>query len=128
MAAPVIGPGVGVVQSKVFYLNGQFTTTVADVVKWYTAQKIKVLAVSYVTRAKGGTHGTSTVAVKQGANAIATLDVAATAAGTRLDGTVSSTYAVVDKGVEVGVTVTLSGGTLPTLDDVSVQVDYIAVP
>ena len=128
MAAATISPAVGVVQTVVFYLKGQFTTTdLTAIAKWLTAQKVKVLAVSGVARAKGGTHVSSVFAVKQGTNAIASLDIGAVAAGTRVDGTVSSTYAAVAKGVEVSIDFTEASGTTPTLDDVSIQVDYIAV-
>lgn len=129
MAAPTISPAVGIVQSKVFFLDSQLTTTdLTAVVKFLTPQKIKVLACSVVARAKGGTHAATVFDFKQGSSVISSIDVAAVAAGTRADGTVSATYAVVAKGVEISVDFTETGGTTPTLDDVSLQIDYIAVP
>ncbi len=129
MAAPTISPAVGAVQTQTFFLDVQLTTTdITALVKFLTPQKIKVLACSVVARAKGGTHAATVFDFKAGSNALASIDLAAVAAGTRADGTVSSTYAVVAKGVEISVDFTETGGTLPTLDDVTLQIDYIPVP
>lgn len=129
MAAPTISPAVGIVQSKVFFLDSQLTTTdLTAVVKFNAPQKIKVLACSVVSRAKGGTHAATVFDFKQGSSVISSIDVAAVAAGTRADGTIVAAQAVVAKGVEISVDFTETGGTTPTLDDVSLQIDYIAVP
>lgn len=129
MAVPNISPAVGIIQSQTWLLDVQVTTVDATaIVKFLAPQKIKVLACSVVSRAKGGTHAATVFDFKQGSSVISSIDVAAVAAGTRADGTVSATYAVVAKGTEISVDFTETGGTSPTLDDVSLQIDYIAVP
>lgn len=129
MAAPTISPAVGPVLTQTFFVDVQLTTTdYTALVKFLAPQKMKVLACSVVSRAKGGTHAATVFSFKQGSNEISAIDVAAVAAGTRADGTISSTYAVVAKGTEVSVDFTETGGTTPTLDDVTLQIDYIPVP
>lgn len=129
MAVPVITPAVGVVISQAFLVDVQLTTAeLVELVKFRLPQKAKILACSVVSRAKGGTHAATTFEFQAGTNVLCNIDVTAVAAGTRADGTVSSTYAVCAKDTEITVDFAETGGNSPTLDDVTIQIDYIPVP
>lgn len=128
MAAPNASPAAGVlIQSWHWHSRTQLTTT--DLVamgKFVAPMPIKVVAFSVVARAKGGTHAASLFELKVGSTVIASQDMVAVAAGTVADGTVVAAAADIAKGAALQLDFTETGGTTPTLDDVSIQVDYIA--
>lgn len=128
MAAPNVSPASGIlVQSWHFHSRTQLTATdVAAMAKFVAPMPIKIVAMSVVARAKGGTHAATLFEAKVGSTVIASADYQATAAGTVLDGTVTAANADVAKGAAVQIDYTETGGTTPTLDDVSIQIDYIA--
>jgi hypothetical protein len=130
MAVPTIAIAVARVQSLVIPLKGQFTVSVAKIASFITPQKLHVLAISAVARVKGGTISVMTFDVQLAAHTsllTAALDMNA-ASGTRIDGTLNPTYSSeVAKGVELHVDLVVNAGSNPTLDDVSLQIDYVPI-
>lgn len=85
-----------------------------------------VVGVNFNVGAKGGTHSTSTIAVKIGASTVATLNVASAVAGTpqQVEGSslANTSFA---KDAALTLVAAQSGGTSPTASDITVQIDYV---
>lgn len=125
MAVANISAAVAPVQTVYLSCRPQLTATVAALFKWRAAQGGRILGVSAEMRAKGGTHATTTLTIKRGADTVGTIDLAALAAGTRAE-VASPANTKIANGDEITVDLTVTGGTSPTIDDLRVQVDYIA--
>lgn len=124
MAVQNISAGVAAVQSVYMSCRPQLTATVAGLFKWRAPQGARIIGVSAEMRAKGGTHATTTLTVKRNSDTVSTIDAAAMVAGTRTEGTIANTKLA--NGDEITVDLTVTGGTSPTIDDLRVQIDYIA--
>ena len=131
---PAINAGIARVHSVVLYAQGQFTTAALTAfMAFRTPQKVKVLGISGAAYAKGGTHTTqsATFDVLNGTVSLlsAVLDLGSKTAGTRQDGALTATTAnlIVSKDSELNVSFGSTGGTSPTMDKVSIQIDYIAI-
>jgi hypothetical protein len=130
MSVPKISIAVARVQSLVIPLKGQWTVSVAQIVKFVAPQAMHVLAISVVARVKGGTISTMTfdVQLANGTSLLTTpLDMNA-ASGTRIDGVLNTTYSDnVPAQSELHVDLVVNAGAGPTLDDVSLQIDYVPI-
>lgn len=128
MSAPNVSSTITVIRPIAILIAGQSGASAAAVATVRMPQKCQVVAVSAIARAKGGTHGTTTLDAKNGSTSIvsAVLDLNV-AAGTRVDGTVVKNTgdlgSVFDKDDELVIDLVMSGGSSPTLDDITVQVD-----
>ena len=89
-------------------------------------QSGKIIGVNFNVGGKGGTFSTGTVAVKNGANTVCTLNAASAVAGTptQVEGSSLSNTDLVKDGTLTLVSAE-SGGTSPTWQDVTIQIDYI---
>jgi hypothetical protein len=89
-------------------------------------QSGKVIGVHFNIGGKGGTFSTGTVAVKNGSNTICTLNAASAVAGTpsEVEGSSLSNTDFSKDSVFTLVSAE-SGGTSPTWQDVTIQIDYI---
>lgn len=131
MAVPKISTTVATIKSVIFCLKGQFTVSVTNVAKVLTPQKWRICAISVVARAKGGTGSpTQTLDLLIGATSLLTapMDLAAVGAGTRVDGALAALVPLnVPQGSEIHLDLVSSGGSSPTLDDLTVQIDYVGL-
>lgn len=127
MAATVNPNFPVVVVPIVVTLARQFTTTAAAVIRFKAAQRFRVVRFAANMRAKGGTHGTSTADLKVATVSIlsALPNLAAAAAGVLTEGTLAAASVVVNAEQEVTIDLNISGGTAPTMDDVTIQIDVI---
>jgi hypothetical protein len=124
MGARKTSPGaVASMRSEVFTRLALTTTDIVGLANFRPPVNIQVLAFSVVARAKGGTHAATVFTLKNGATTVATADYVATAAGVRLEGTIVNELVAAD--TELTVDFTETGGTTPTLDDISIQIDYV---
>lgn len=131
MARPAYSAGQGLRPQSIVVplLAGAALTAFANA-KTYAnillPQSGKIIGINFNVGAKGGTHSTSTVAVKVGANTVATLNVASAVAGTpsQVEG---SSLANTDFAKDAALTLVSaeSGGTSPTWQDVTIQIDYV---
>lgn len=92
--------------------------------------RAKVVGVSFNAGAKGGTHSTSTIDVKNGSTSLlaSTIDVAAAVAGTPVErnGTTMSTAADdIAQGTAISIVCAESGGTSPTLTAATLTIEYV---
>lgn len=90
----------------------------------------KIVGVTMNVAGKGGTHSTSTLDVLKSTTSLlaATFDVAAAVAGTPVDKEGSALAAAADvvaKDAELRITLAESGGTSPTTQGLTVQIDYV---
>lgn len=134
MARPSYSPAVASPQSIVlpFLTGGALTAFVAKVgcIKFRMPQRGQILGLTLDVNQKGGTHATSTLTVKAGADALigAAFDVAAIVAGTPVDKEgVALTAAAADvaQGTLISVDLGVTGGTSPTWADATLQIDYV---
>lgn len=126
MASRKASPGIGIAtKSIVLHRTTQLTTTdLVGMFAWRPPQNIQVLGFSVVARAKGGTHASTVFDLMAGATLVASVNLTAVAAGAVGEAaTIASENVAADTLLTVNFTET--GGTTPTLDDVSVQIDYI---
>lgn len=126
MASRKASPGaVTPVKSVVFHRTTQLTTVdTVGIAAWRPPQAIQVTAFSARARAKGGTHVSTVLNLMAGATTVATLDIGAVAAGVRAEASaILSELVAAD--AELTVDFVETGGTTPTLDDISVQIDYV---
>lgn len=93
-------------------------------------QRGKVIGVTLNVGARGGTHSTSTLDVLAGATSLlaAVFDVAALTPGTPVDkegSALSSAADDVAKDAAISIVTAESGGTSPTWNAATVQIDYV---
>jgi hypothetical protein len=85
-----------------------------------------IVGVTFNVAAKGGTHSNSALAVQNAGNVVATIDVDAAVAGTPSDVEGSSlANTTIVKDAVLSFVTTESGGTSPTWQGATVQVDYV---
>lgn len=89
-------------------------------------QSGKIIGINFNVGGKGGTFSTGTIAVKIGALTVATLNAASAVAGTPVQ-VEGSSLSNTDFAKDAVLTLLSaeSGGTSPTWQDVTIQVDYI---
>lgn len=104
------------IQIVPFHISGQYTATVASVVKFQIPFKAQVLGVSATARASGGTSPTLTIDVKEGGTTILSSAMSITA-GTVTEGVVTDTSLADEGTITVDFTI---GGTSPTWNDITV--------
>jgi hypothetical protein len=90
----------------------------------------KVVGITLNVGAKGGTHSVSTLDVQVGGTSllVALFDVAGLTAGTPVDkegAALAAAAAIVAKDGEIDLIWAQSGGSSPTFQDATVQIDYI---
>lgn len=119
-------------QSVILTLVGGVALTAwgAHTAKFRMPQTAQIIGITANVGAKGGTHSVSTIDVKVGATSVlaSLLDVAAATAGTPFDkegAALAAGAASVAKDSVISVVTAESGGTSPTVQDVTVQIDYI---
>lgn len=98
--------------------------------KFLMPQAGQVVGVTLNVNQRGGTHATSTIDVKAGANSLlaAVFDVAALTPATPVNkegASLSASALSVAKDAAMSVVVAVAGGSSPTWADVTVQIDYI---
>jgi hypothetical protein len=134
MARPPVAIGAGPRQQSliVSLLCGAALTTFppSNRQKLRMPQKGQVTGITLNVGAKGGTHSTSTLDVQAGGASLLTalIDVAGLTAGTPVDkegAALSAAAASVAKDAEIDLIWAQSGGTSPTFQDATVQIDYI---
>lgn len=107
-----------------FHLSGQYTASVAGVASFRMPFNVRVLYVTMNVGAKGGTQGTSTLTCTNATNAFTNaVDLTGTAA-TLLEATLVSAYQSVAKDALVTCNLVISGGTSPTLNDITLVLWY----
>lgn len=125
MASPGYTPNVVETETRDINVSGA-AFAVANTTAWKSllnGQTNIVTAFSMRARAKGGTHATSNFVLKQGANVIGTIAYGGVTAGVRAEATIVSTFARVEKGVELTIDVVETGGSSPTLTDIDIQIE-----
>jgi hypothetical protein len=126
VAASPAMPGVGTpVYPASFHLSGQYTASKAGIIQFRMPYTARVLYVSAITQAKGGTQGTSTLTCKNGATNAFTdaMDLSGTA-GTVIEAVLVSAYQSIAKDTVVICDLVITGGSNPTLDNISVVIWY----
>lgn len=123
-----VNTAVGKVLSLIFPLQGQFTASITGKLKFQAPQGMAILGVSAVARAKGGTQGTSTIDVLAAGTSVLTgaIDISGTA-GTIVAGVLTTAPTKVAKDTAIQVNLVVSGGSSPTLDDITLQIDYLPI-
>lgn len=133
MARPAVSAGIGrSVQTIVVTLAqmGALVAFSAMSLKVRMPVRAKIVGVSLNVAARGGTHSASAVDVSNGATSLlaAAFDIDALTPGTIVDKEGSALAAGADdvaKDSEIRFTSTESGGTSPTWQGATVQIDYI---
>lgn len=89
-------------------------------------QSGKIIGINFNVGGKGGTFSTGTVTVKNAGNNVAVLNAASAVAGTpvQVEGS-SLSNTDVAKDAALTLVSAESGGTSPTWQDVTIQIDYI---
>ena len=133
MVAPAVSAQIGTIVPIVVHLSGTHTASVANAAKFRVPQACRVVRVAATAQAKGGTQGTSTLQVQQGASTnllSAAIDLATPAADTWTEGTLAKANTNdlgvrLEKETEVTVDLVISGGASPTLSHITVQIDIV---
>jgi hypothetical protein len=136
MARKAFGLAAPNVRSLILSLNcgAPLAAFAAHTLKLAMPQSGLIVGIGLNVGSRGGTHVTSTVDVKSGANSLlaAPFDVAALTPGTPVqketDAAFSATgLAVVAKDAVLSVVLNEASGTNPTWADATVQIDYVPV-
>lgn len=109
----------------VLALGGQKTTSASSF--FYNISAMRVTNVEFSLGATGGVHGTTTADVKDDGVSIlsAAKDLSAATAGSKTSGTLSTAAGVtIAAGSKIELELVMTGGTNPTLDDVTVTITY----
>lgn len=109
------------VQIMPFHISGQYTATTTGVVKLTLPYKAKLIGVSAVARASGGTSPTLTIDVKQGASSVLSAPISITA-GTVAEGTITTATLADESTITVDLTI---GGTSPTWNDITLLLTIV---
>lgn len=133
MARPAVSAGLGVKpQSLIVSLAalGALSAFAAATMKLRAPQRMKVIGVTLNVAARGGTHVTSALDVTDDGTSIlaAAFDVDALTPGTPVDKEGSALASAADdiaKDSEIRITATESGGTAPTWQGATLQIDYL---
>lgn len=134
MAAPSVSAAIAPLIPIVLHLTGQFTASAAAIAEFRLPQGCRIVRIGASAQAKGGTHGTTTLDVTKGGTSVlsAAIDLKTAAAGAWTEGTLAKA-ATADVGVdaakeaEMQVNLVVTGGTSPTIDNVTVQIDICPV-
>lgn len=119
-ASPAMPSVATPVYPVLIHLSGQWTTSSAAVVNFRMPYPAHVLYASVITQAKGGTQGTSTMTCKNASNAFTNaMDISGTA-GTVVEATLVSAYQNIAKDTVVSCDLVISGGSSPTIDNITV--------
>lgn len=133
MARPSVSAGLGLkVATLIVTLAplGALTAFAAMSLKLRMPQRGKILGMSLNVAARGGTHVTSAVDVSNAGTSLlaAAFDIDALTPGTIVDKEGSALAAGADdvaKDAEIRITSTEAGGTSPTWQGATVQIDYL---
>lgn len=88
----------------------------------------RIVGITLNVGGRGGTHVTSALLVKNGANTVATLDVDALTPGTPVDAEGSNlANTEFAKDAVISIETTEAGGTAPTWQNATVQIDYVSI-
>lgn len=122
--------GAGIKTLLIPFLHaGPLVTWAAHTLKFRAPESGIVVGVTVNVEAKGGTHSVSTLDVKQGSTSLlaAAFDIFAAVAGTPIDkeGATLATTPTFAKDATLSIVTTESGGTSPTAQGVTVQIDYV---
>jgi hypothetical protein len=125
LATPPSMPGVSSpVYPVAFHISGQWSASKTGIVNFNTPFPIRVLYTTVMTRAKGGTQGTSTVTCKNNTNAFTdAMDISGTA-GTVVEATLVAAYQSIASNTKVICDLAISGGSSPTIDDITLVIWY----
>ncbi len=107
-----------------FHLSGTYTTSATAAIQFNAPFPMRLLYATVVVQAKGGTQGTSTIQVKHAGTAVTNaIDLTGTA-GTNLEATLTAAQQSVAKDGTVTADLVITGGTSPTLSNVTVTLWY----
>jgi hypothetical protein len=102
-------------------LTGLLNASSADVIQFPAPVDCTLLYATCSAQAKGGTQGTSTVTVKNAGVAMTNaMDLGAPAAKSQVEATVVDAQRLIAKDATVSVDLVMTGGTAPTLTNVSI--------
>lgn len=126
MAAPAISIAVGKVQTFLVTFESLAAAT-ANIARFRLPQKARLLRIGASARAKSaGLLAFSLMVEAGGTNVLdAALDVAAVAAGTFVEGTITAAQAVQLKEAEITVDVDAHTAGGESASDVTLQIDYL---
>ncbi|MDY7033989.1 MAG: hypothetical protein SVY10_19010 [Thermodesulfobacteriota bacterium] len=99
------------------HISGQYTASVADVVKFKLPWAHRAIGVSATARASGGTSPTLSIDVKEAGTTILSSAMSITA-GSITDGVISDANLADEAEISIDLTI---GGTSPTWDDITVH-------
>lgn len=120
-AAPAFPGGGSAVMPLTFHLSGQFTASKTGIVK-FSAMDMRVLYVTASIQAKGGTQGTTTLTVNNGASAVTNaMDLSGTA-GTIVEATLVTAQRNVAKNTAITADLVITGGSSPTIDHITLVI------
>lgn len=122
-AASPLMPALGSsVMPLTFHLSGTFTASATGVVSFRAPFDMQALYVSVVNQAKGGTQGTSTIGcLNAGTLFTNAIDLTGTA-GAVLEATLVGAQIGIAKDATVTCDLTITGGTSPTISNITVVI------
>jgi hypothetical protein len=126
LAAPPALPSTGTaIYTLTFHLSGQWAAATKTGIITFTAPSaMRVLYVQAVAAAKGGTQGTSTLTCNNAGSAVTNaMDLTGTA-GTVIEATLVAAQQSIAGGNKVTCDLVISGGSSPTLDNITVGITY----
>ncbi len=118
-AMPALGTGI---DGLTFHLSGTFSASAVGVVSFRAPTDLQVLYVTVVNQAKGGTQGVSTLGcLNAGTLFTNAVDLTGTA-GAILEATLVAAQQSIAKDATVTCDLTITGGTAPTISNITVVI------
>lgn len=120
-AMPAVGTAV---YPLAFHISGQYSASKTGIIKFTAPYTMRVLYTTATIQAKGGTQGTSTITCSNAGNAFTNaMDISVTA-GTVVEATLVAAQQSIAKDAAVTCDLVITGGSSPTIDNISVLIWY----